>query len=159
VEKFTEFRTEEQIPGAGRPDRRGTCIEGKIASISEKEIIVVFEQSSSCKSCGMQYFCHQQTMSFEREEYPGNFEIGQRVELIYKKIIRTALIVYAIPLAGFFIGIWAGYQLTDSKNEIILFTGSLIGTGIGLLLVAWLNRQLAGKKYRVLLKQISQFNN
>lgn len=134
------------------------CITGKIAAVDEKEIVVVFEQSKGCKSCGMQQVCHQQTMEFERRRFPQDFQVGQQVELIYEKVIQTALILYMIPLLFFFGGIALSKLFFPDLTELVLFLGGMVGVGLALFIVRWLNTMLGEKKYRVSIRLVGDSN-
>lgn len=124
-------------------------------NIGDQTFTVSLDSDESCSACGLSGICSDKKIEFEKECVSFPLEAGQLVEVEYRKVIQTSLIVYMVPIIFFFGGIAVVSLFVNNAGELLQFTGAVIGTGVGLAIVWWLNNRLSDNKYKVNIKPIN----
>lgn len=99
--------------------------------------------------------CGQKVIELEKDKQPEHFKLGQRVQLEYKKVVQTSLIVYFLPLVFFFLGIGLSKVLLGIQNEALLFVNALLALGFSLYIVNRISHRFGKKKFKVTMKPIN----
>ncbi len=131
------------------------CVNGRISGISETHYRIALASEQSCKSCGMNEMCGQKVIELEKEKQPEHFKIGQSVQLEYKKVVQTSLIIYFLPLVFFFLGLGLSKALLGIQNEALQFVNALLALGFSLYIVNRISRRFGHKKFKVTIKPIN----
>ena len=104
---------------------------GEVTAVKGEYIEVTFCRPSECEKC---HAC----MGGEKKAVvliPGKARVGDLavVSMPAQTIMKASLMAYVIPLAGLFVGMFAGAALFPAHTSTAALTGGLIGLGIPLL--------------------------
>jgi len=131
------------------------CVSGKISGVSPTHYFVSIDSDGECKGCGMSSICSSKTIELERNAVNEDLKIGEKVNLEYKKVVQTSMIVYMLPILFFFLGIIISKWLFHIENEIVQFLNAMIATGLALGLVRYINDHFSESKFKVNIKPIN----
>ncbi len=105
------------------------CVSGKISGMSSTHYFVSIDSDGDCKGCGMSSLCSSKTIELEKTSIAENLKMGEKVNLEYKKVIQTSMIVYMLPILFFFLGIILSKWLLHIENELFQFLNAMVATG------------------------------
>ena len=131
------------------------CVSGIILSESPTHYFVSIDSEGDCNGCGMNSICSSKTISLEKTSIADNLKVGEKVNLEYRKVIQTSMIVYLLPILFFFLGIVLSKWLMHVENELFLFMNAIIATGLALGLVHYINNHFGESKFKVSVKPIN----
>ncbi len=126
-----------------------STVKGYVKSIAGDEVRIRLEDEDSCHECGLRFICSDKTIVVQDEQVVGEIRPGQQVKIAYRKLVQTSLIVYAIPLIFFFLGLFLGNYFLGEEHEVLLFFTALLGLAMGFGLVHFLNRKLSSRGFRI----------
>ena len=130
------------------------CVSGKISGMSSTHYFVSIDSDGDCKGCGMSSLCSSKTIELEKTSIAENLKMGEKVNLEYKKVIQTSMIVYMLPILFFFLGIILSKWLLHIENELFQFLNAMVATGLALGLVHYINNHFGESKFKVNIKPI-----
>lgn len=131
------------------------CTNGVIIQVTPTHYKISLDLDSNCQGCSLGQVCANKEIELARSSYFGLFAVGQKVQLEYKKVFQTALIIYVIPIFFFFTGIVISKMLLKINNELLLFGSALLATGLSLFLVHYLNKKYGETKFKIDIKPIN----
>jgi len=102
----------------------------------------------------MSSVCSGKTIELEKDSITEYLEVGDKVNLEYKKIIQSSVIVYMLPIVFFFLGIIVSKWLFQIENELFLFLNAIIATGLALGLVHYVNNHFGESKFKINIKPV-----
>ena len=130
------------------------CVHGKISGMSPTHYFISIDSEGDCKGCSMSSVCSSKTIELEKTSIKENLKIGEKVNLEYRKVIQTSMIVYLLPISFFFSGIVLSKWLLHIENELYLFMNAMIATGLALGLVHYINNHFGESKFKVSVRPI-----
>ncbi|TCS39804.1 SoxR reducing system RseC family protein [Reinekea marinisedimentorum] len=121
--------------------------QGTVVAVEQEELIVEVVRTSACKSCQARQGCGQAVLSewgdSSKQQAKNHFRVpagdykasvGDRVELAMAPdtVSKVAALVYLLPLAGGFAGLFIGQWLLESELlQLLLFAaGVLLSYGL-----------------------------
>jgi len=131
------------------------CVSGIITNESPTHFYVSIDSEGDCKGCGMSNVCSGKTIALDKSDMENNIKIGSKVNLEYKKVIQTSMIVYLLPIIFFFAGIFLSRWILQIENELLLFTNAVLATAVAFLLVHYINNHFGKSKFKVNIKNIN----
>ena len=129
-------------------------ISGQIISTGVDEIIVAIEDEEQCHTCGLKDSCSNKTLTLKKSEVNYTPVKGEQVQVIYKKLLQTSLLLYVFPLLAFFAGIAVCATLFRQNNELVLFLTGTAALAIALFLLRLFGKHLNNKEYRIEIKPL-----
>jgi len=129
-------------------------VSGIISGMSPTHYLVSLNSEGECKGCGMSSVCSGKTIELEKDSITEYLEVGDKVNLEYKKIIQSSVIVYMLPIVFFFLGIIVSKWLFQIENELFLFLNAIIATGLALGLVHYVNNHFGESKFKINIKPV-----
>ena len=130
-------------------------IQGQIVSDEMHKLVIAIEDEAQCKSCGLKDSCSNKTLTLDKSEVDYPAIKGERVQVIYKKLLQTSLLLYLFPLLAFFAGIALSAVFFPEANEMVLFLTGIVSLTIALILVRLFGKQLNEKNYRIEIKPVA----
>ena len=129
-------------------------IEGHVVSDEMHKLVIAIEDEAQCHTCGLRDSCSNKTLILNKTELDYQPPKGDRVQVIYKKLLQTALLLYLFPLLAFFAGIVLGSVLLEKQNELFLFLTGVLFLVIALILVRLFGRYLNIKDYKIEIRPV-----
>jgi len=133
-------------------------ISGQIISVEMDEVVIAIEDEEQCHACGLKDSCSNKTLTLKKSEVNHTPVKGEWVQVIYKKLLQTSLLLYFFPLLAFFAGIIISATLFPQNNELVLFLTGTAALAIALFLVRLFGKHLNNKEYRIEIKPITSNN-
>jgi len=103
---------------------------GEVTKVDGKWLEITFCRPSDCDKC---HACMggSKTTTLRVE---GKANVGDKawVEMPVSSVTQASLLAYAVPLAGFFIGMLAGDKLLPLENSLGGIIGAVTGLGLAL---------------------------
>lgn len=127
-------------------------IRGQVISAGTDEVVIAIEDEEQCHACGLKDSCSNKTLTLKKSEVDYTPEKGERVQVIYKKLLQTSLLVYIFPLLAFFAGISVSVTLFHQDNELVLFLTGTATLAIALFLLHLFGKHLSKKEYKIEIK-------
>ena len=129
-------------------------ISGQIVSSETHKIIIAIEDEQQCRSCGLKGSCSNKTLTLNRNEVDYPAVNGEKVQVIYKKLLQTSLLLYLFPLLAFFGGIALSAVFLREVSEVLQFMAGFVSLALALISVRLLGKHLSKKEYRIVLKPL-----
>lgn len=104
---------------------------GEVTAIKGEYIEVTFCRPSECEKCHACMGGEKKAIALVR----GNARIGDMavVSMPSQTVIKASLMAYVLPLAGLFVGMFAGSALFPAQQTNATLIGGLIGLAIPML--------------------------
>ncbi len=129
-------------------------IQGQIVSTEMHKLVIAIEDERQCAGCRLKESCSNKTLTLNKTELDYQPRKGERVQVIYKKLLQTSLLLYLFPLLAFFMGIALSSAVLKEANELLSFLSGFIGLGLALALVRLFGKQLHKKEYKIEIKPL-----
>lgn len=130
------------------------CLNGLVTRVTPTHLQISFEAESDCKGCSMNAICSNKVVEIKKSPDMEQFKTGQKVLVQYEKVFQTTLIIYVMPILFFFAGILLSKLIFKTDNELILFLGALLSTGVSLIIIYHLNKIYGESKYKLDIKPV-----
>ena len=128
-------------------------IAGQVVSTEMHKIVIAIEGEQQCQGCGLKDSCSNKTLTLNKMDMDYPAVKGEWVQVIYKKLLQTSLLLYLFPLLAFFAGIVLGSAVFEKQNELFLFL-----TGVLFLVIALVFVRLFGihlnKDYKIEIRPV-----
>lgn len=120
--------------------------EGKVIALKEGKAVIRFQRKSACDKCGMCGFMPKDPHIDVAVDNALNavLEDTVRLEVTAGFVLKSALIVYLIPLVSGAVGLFAA-NLLDA-NDLIQLTSFLVGLAAGYIPVHIIDKRLRKRK-------------
>ena len=136
---------------------------GVVTDRSGQTLTVTFERPEACGDC---HNCPRGSESCKKHEIllTGDAAIGDmvEVELDDSHVIMASMVAYLIPLAGFLLGLAAGYILAsrfpDANSELIMAVTALAGTALAYLFMRIIDPHFAKGRWEPKIVSIEHIN-
>ena len=124
---------------------------GIVRELENGQATVELNLQPACETCGAKVVCvpDQQGKRLLKVSNPLHAQVGNRVAISESSdfLLKISMVQYGIPFIGFIAGILICYGLNLNvagiPQELIQFTGGLLGLGLSALLSRSLSQRLA----------------
>lgn len=106
---------------------------GIVIEVREHSAVVEMARRPTCSHCGLCKLGAQEKMQVEAENAVGA-RVNDRVKVSVPSpvILKSAFIVYMVPLIALFTGFFAGTYVLGEKGGVVVGISSALGVIIGL---------------------------
>ncbi len=118
------------------------------------KIVIAIEDEQQCRSCGLKGTCSNKMLTLENSDVDYPAVNGEKVQVIYKKLLQTSLLLYLFPLLAFFGGIALSAVFLREVSEVLQFMAGFVSLALALISVRLLGKHLSKKEYRIVLKPL-----
>ena len=129
-------------------------IAGQVVSSEMHKVVIAIEDEQQCQGCGLKDSCSNKTLTLNKSEVDYPALKGERVQVIYKKLLQTSLLLYLFPLLAFFGGIALSAAFLRETSEVVQFLSGFVSLAVALILVRLFGKQLNQKDYKIEIKPV-----
>lgn len=127
---------------------------GEVVQVFHETVQIRIEQQENCKACGAKSSCHSNASDNLKEKFvtaldPFGLKVGQRVKinLDSKNLVKASIIIFGLPLIGFFLGVAAGTFIANMDAykdyvDLCSIIGGFSGMAIAIIILRIYNKKL-----------------
>ena len=128
--------------------------EGQVIAADMQKIVIAINDETQCAGCGLKDSCSNKTLTLNKSKVDYPAVKGEGVQVIYKKLLQTSLLLYLFPLLAFFGGIALSAAFLGERSEVVQFLAGFVSLAVALILVRLFGKQLNRKDYKIEIKPV-----
>ena len=131
-----------------------SLVHGQVVSTDMQKIVIAIEDEAQWAGCGLKESCSNKTLTLNKSEVDYPAAKGERIQVIYRKLLQTSLFLYLFPLLAFFSGIALSAVFFPEASEAVQFLAGFVSLAVALILVHLFGKQLNQKDYKIEIKPV-----